>query len=327
MSLKRIISPCSLCPLGAVAVMLAASTPAAGQAEPEPAEDALDQTELIVPRASPTPSTVRALRAPEAEPPYPGLTGSLDWYRVHADETLRINEPKLLPEGHFLSRRHGVVRVTRTGHRVFVPDPAERLPGEGPMLLAPAQALDRLEAALADAEDTPIVLSGEVLVYHGLNYLIPTAFARASEIESAPEAEAEAASLDDDPEIEALIGEIERAAENLPRGIDERSALAPVSPQNLLAEGTYLSRRRGRLVRLGTGAWIIAFDGDIDTALDPALTIIPCRLLMQMERLPMNSGEGVEVVISGRITTYHGRNYILPTLYQRQPDDGLNPSQ
>jgi hypothetical protein len=291
-----------------------------------------------------------ALPAPaQSQPraPAPGLTGGADWEGE--------DRPRVLPEGVFLVGRQGRLIAGPRGYRVFVPNLAGRQPGEGPMLVAPNQTLARAVAAFGT--DTEIVVSGQVLLYHGRNYLLPSAIARASvatrpgpagqgtddagtpaPLPARPAPAPTAASAEDDPEVAALFEELsdERLAPRfMPPPPSETAAQAAPSEGQApaLTEGSTLSRRQGRLVRMAGGEWAVTFDNDPDSAAaaggaEEPLTVLPCRALMDLERRVMRAGgEGTPVLVSGRVYSYGARRYLLPTIVQFQPDLGLAPQQ
>lgn len=146
-----------------------------GDTRPAPADD-------------PIPATTET--APEA--PRPGLTRGIDWLPEPAEPV--TPERRVLPEPWFLPLRRGTVVAGPGGHRVFVPDQAERVPGEGAMLLLPNAVLERIVRLQEQPGVTPRVrLTGEVFLYRGRNYLLPTSvrFGAAPEAMPTPEAATE----------------------------------------------------------------------------------------------------------------------------------------
>ena len=212
------------------------------------------------------------------------------------------------------------------------------------MLVLPCATLERLERAMAlDPTLERVTFTGQVTVYDGRNYLLASRYARlgaASEPEiedAAPEGgdepgERAPPALRDDPEVRELI----EALEARPRGVmgEERGAGAPAGALDAAgttrapAEGTAMVRRRGRLVRDGAGGWTLRFDNGPETgAGDEPLGVLPCMLLMEMERRVMREGDDLDMLVSGRIYSYRGRGYVLPTLMQLVPRGGINPLQ
>ncbi|MFI4897901.1 MAG: hypothetical protein ACIARR_08755 [Phycisphaerales bacterium JB059] len=286
---------------------------------------------------------VTPIREGGVSPTRPGLTGAEPWLE-RLDPGSRDRTRRLLAEGTFLSKRQGRVVRGPGGRLIFVPDLAERRPGETAMLLAPCRTLQRLERAVRDepARDR-FTLTGEILVYHDRNLLLPTAFAR---IETATIKPGEDVSggvgeaspaLQNDPDVASLIEALStgdrgaRALSTMARdekATEEESGEQARTGQTIRQEGGSIIRRRGRLVRTTTGAWELTFDNGVGNAGgDQPLTVLPCRLLMSMERRAEIRGENLDLIVSGRVFGYGNRGYILPTLYQVVPRDGINPLQ
>jgi hypothetical protein len=112
----------------------------------------------------------------EAKPPaaaIPGLT----------PETFTVAPGRYFPEGTFLVRRTGTVRMLRTGEAVFIPDmpsPRDaRRRGERPMILLPSQTLAALQSSIATSanpQETRVEVSGQLFVYRERQQLLPTIF-------------------------------------------------------------------------------------------------------------------------------------------------------
>jgi hypothetical protein len=96
----------------------------------------------------------------------------------------------------------------------------------------------------------------------------------------------------------------------------------PQRKKPLRREGEYLIDRRGRLTRglsglIGGEAQNVMFafeaDGNDPEAGDPPMMLMPCKLLEAMEDLIAERGDAVVFKVSGRVHTYRGANYLLPT--------------
>jgi hypothetical protein len=57
--------------------------------------------------------------------------------------------------------------------------------------------------------------------------------------------------------------------------------------------------------------WLFTFEADGGSLLEPPLTLHPCRLLEIMENAVERSSESLRFRISGQISQYQGRNYLL----------------
>ncbi|GJM19935.1 MAG: hypothetical protein DHS20C14_21480 [Phycisphaeraceae bacterium] len=333
------------------------AAPAWAQVIDDPTE--LEDAERDMPRQRPASEPVSPTVEPGVDVPAPGLTGGHAWPdETQGDTGVRATR---LPEGATLIKRPGRVLTMPTGHRVFVVDPAERRAGEGAMLIFPCRQLARLDASIDGASSASVVLSGFVYEYAGRNYVLPTAFSRDAyqrpavdpvpdqaapgEDGAAPaerETASDAPSEFDDPDIAALLTELDDSpairavAPPTPRRVETPDGSVAISTgtDGFVADGTPITRRRARLVRGGGGAWAFRFDNDFDSAsaagegaLDHPLTVMPCRLLETLEKLAMTEGDGVELLVSGRVYTYGQRRYILPTIFQRPLKLGIDPMQ
>lgn len=96
-----------------------------------------------------------------------------------------------------------------------------------------------------------------------------------------------------------------------------------------LAEGTLFSMRRGRLVRSDRdgGKYVFAFDNDPNSKAPGAMPLLPCRLLELMERTASLRGEDLVFRVSGRVTVFDGRNYLMPITYQVGRSNDVTPLQ
>lgn len=103
--------------------------------------------------------------------------------------------------------------------------------------------------------------------------------------------------LPDPPKIDAATGK----------------TVAPNPPQpTLMREGSPILDRTGRLTRSADGqSSEFAFDSDGKNMQDPPLIILPNLTLMAMENLVTSQSKDVKFRISGTVTEYKGRNYIL----------------
>ena len=285
---------------------------------------------------------VRPIREGGVSPVRPGLGGSEAWLE-RLDPGSKTATRRLLAEGTFLSRRLGKVITGPGGRLIFVPDLSERRPGESAMLLAPCRTVQRLQRTLRDEPArNRFAITGEVLVYHDRNLLLPSAYARA-EGEAAPvqtpgsEGAQSPPVLQDDPDVASLIEALSsgdrgaRALSNMPQQDDrarDEDAARDGAGRRVSQEGGSIIRRRARLIRTSSGAWELTFDnGTQNAGGDEPLTVLPCRLLMAMEQRAEVRGEDLDMIVSGRVFGYMDRGYILPTLYQVVPRDGINPLQ
>jgi hypothetical protein len=282
----------------------------------------------------PNPATAPAAPTRAAQPAdtsaqagFPGLE--------QADVRLRVG--RLLPEGTFITRRAGRLVALPSGERALVFHPDEQGVTLRPMVLIPSLARQRMEQAVEDRE-LEFLVSGEVFVHHGLNYLLPTGFTLTAprQARPVPSPALPPQPAPPDPSVEELIRELERLRQRqepepgreLPPRVAEPALRA--SAAQLMPEGQILMRRRGRMIRLAGGEWAIAFDSgpDQEPVFDRPLVLTPSLNLQRMQGWAGRAGDATSLEISGRITQYRGRNYLIPTLFRVYPaTTALEPMQ
>ncbi len=90
---------------------------------------------------------------------------------------------------------------------------------------------------------------------------------------------------------------------------------APASTQPsqpLMREGSLVLDRVGRLTRSSDGRWWeFTLDSDGRAMTEPPMVLLPNRKLSQLEDLMLNSYRDLRLRVSGEVTEYRGRNYLL----------------
>ena len=112
---------------------------------------------------------------------------------------------------------------------------------------------------------------------------------------------------------------------DLPPAVDSTSGVAAVVPnattQRVVREGTLLLDRIGRLTQTADGkSFELTLEADGIPLADPPLILLPNRKLMQLEDLVKASYQDQMVRVSGEITEYRGRNYLLLQRWNVLPD-------
>ena len=111
-------------------------------------------------------------------------------------------------------------------------------------------------------------------------------------------------------------------------GGEAASNAAPPKP-----EGTLIVSRRGRVVRVAGRDLALAFDNDTSSAAKPSaamerpMTLLPCQATQKMEDLTAWKGDAIVLTVTGRVLTYDGRNYLLPTMFQLAHPGDVGPLQ
>jgi hypothetical protein len=323
------------------------------QSEPENQHQRIEIIKDTLPRVGTNETPIEPTEAGTSEPHETGLTEGQDWMQIVNNSIGAITKPSSLAEGSFILSRNGRLVPAPNDRLIFVPDPEQRLPGEGPVLLLPCAALERLENIWANQ---PVTVSGEILTYHGRNHLLISDFTLGlSDIIQAPvEATTEQstkpvepeAELDEDPDVLDILRELD-AENGTPSGttfndpIDDRfadtqrprpqSSQLQTAPPELapgIREGDLMIRRPARIDRAQDGSWMVIFDNDNKTAAHGIeLTLQPCSLLMTMENQALAFGDSARFVVSGRIYVHNARGYLLPTFYQRLRTSDIKPWQ
>lgn len=91
------------------------------------------------------------------------------------------------------------------------------------------------------------------------------------------------------------------------------SAVAPgATSTTVLREGTFLVDRTGRLTRgADAQSWEFTFESDGRAMKDPPVVILPNLKLMAMVDAVKNANRDLRFRITGMVTEYNGRNYVL----------------
>ncbi|MEX0654918.1 MAG: hypothetical protein WD534_15590 [Phycisphaeraceae bacterium] len=264
--------------------------------------------------------------------------------------------PRLRREGEFIVNRLGrVVRPEESSDWIFQPSPEsdadDNLP---PMVIQPSARLEMIETFMQEREDeSTFEVSGRVHSYRGVNYLLLTqARPQANEpdpldapdapdaAEDAGEATTDVDADDDDPVIADLMQSRQAAptpAAAQPSAPDAGPANAPnraapaavrgtapnVASMAVRDEGALIVQRRGRLTRSRDGAHVLfTFAADDRDSPEPPMIVQSCQLLRAMEDVVQQRGDQVVFVVSGQVQSYHGANYLLPTMMRIAPDRG-----
>ncbi len=98
-------------------------------------------------------------------------------------------------------------------------------------------------------------------------------------------------------------------------------AAKPLNPPALIREGTYIIDRLGRLTRTTDGQPQFTFEADAAAMKDPPMTILANLKLMVMENAVKQAQHDLRFRITGVVTEYNGKNYILLEKMVNVPDE------
>lgn len=142
--------------LGVSALLLIAGN-AAGLSAAQEAVKPVDPLPSSVPLSS-IPTVPDALKKPE----------------VTRQDPAALPSAKFMPEGTFVTDREGKLIVADSGDVILVPSPSSDLPL---MVVLPCQRLEQMLASrAANGPESSFLLSGQVFVYRGREFLLPTLF-------------------------------------------------------------------------------------------------------------------------------------------------------
>jgi hypothetical protein len=112
------------------------------------------------------------------------------------------------------------------------------------------------------------------------------------------------------PPAKPLPAPVGRDANDKTSGPGAVAPGAPVLP--LVREGTHIIEHTGRLNHTPDGTQaIFTFDSDGKTMKDAPMIILPNLKLMSMEGAALAASKDIRFRVSGTVTEYKGRNYIL----------------
>lgn len=102
-----------------------------------------------------------------------------------------------------------------------------------------------------------------------------------------------------------------------------KNAVAPKAPSVALKrEGDIISRRDGRVQRTADDqGWEFHFESDGKSLQDPPMLLLPNLRLTMIENSLHDSNRDLRFTVTGTITEYHGRNYLLVEKFTVVPDN------
>ena len=239
------------------------------------------------------------------------------------------DSPLLLPEGATVVDRIGTVRK---GDPLWLFTPTS---GERAMKVLPNT---NLEMMVRTTQGTPLPVefsvSGEVTVFQGENHML----VRSAKRSVAP---AVPAAVPDVADATVAGDTLPATAEDVLSALQKKApSHAPLVArdelseqssedggdrggvgQRLMPDGAPLVHRPGRLTRDGHW-WTFAFESDDPENPEPPMRILPNQSLELMLQALNLGKHGLVFVVSGEVTLFKGRNYLLPRVALRRMDSG-----
>jgi hypothetical protein len=216
---------------------------------------------------------------------------------------LEMSPEGLIREGQLIQGRTGRIRREEaSGATLVIPENPSGAAHLATMAAVPSRMLELMENAAGFSDpknslDLVFPIDAEVTQYRGKNYLFlekPATLVRLPASTTPATMPHTIAGVLPQPKIEPV-------APNAPE-------VKEVTPgfEDLVKE------RVGRLVKdIRTGAEIIVFDGDGKRMLDQPMGLIPCKFLEVMEDASEFGMKPVKFKVSGQITPYRGKNFLL----------------
>lgn len=203
-------------------------------------------------------------------------------------------------------------------------------------------------------------INGQVFAFHGRPYILlsvpPTqnaASAAAPKTDSptapapSPAPANPATALKETADVQSLINELE-SRRTTARALETAAAVAVPKTDGTPAQsvsdgaapadstkapiagsrpdGQHINGRQGRVVR--HDAWLIFTpDSGTRSPSDQPLVLLPSAQMERLEGLVYRYGDSAKYRISGKLVSYKGRTFLLPTLAQVMPPSDLSPGQ
>lgn len=245
-------------------------------------------------------------------------------------------DSRLYPEGYAIVEQSGV--LTRDGDWwAFEPDPANR--GDSPIRLLANQQLEVMKLTAHAAQgQAKFMVSGEMTVFENQNYLLihRAVLERSSPSETrTPNQPKPPAAAPEKKKPGSNEQSIERVIESIRllrppvESLAPQVLSSPTDPSNdgasfnpsVLPEGTVVVRRPGRIVRR-RNSWFFVFESDHSDYPEPPIVLHPNQTVELMIKTSEQGAKGLVFLVTGDVTLFQNRNYLLPRVAIRRIDSG-----
>lgn len=197
------------------------------------------------------------------------------------------------------------------------------------LVLLPCATLEDMLRAVRNAPGpVEFELTGRVFVYRGRNFLLPELAPAILQLSSPGNAKPTDGATEAKSVVDPGADADDVAVEDIERRLEERIGRVPTSAlpnapapdadqAPIVASGTRVVLRRGRLSRdPQAGSWRFVPEQTTGSG-DPSLELLPCALLERLEKDARQNDTPPIVLLSGSVTAFAGRSYMLPTTYRR----------
>ena len=232
---------------------------------------------------------------------------------------------KLLPEGTIIVERTGTITL-QDPWWVFSPV----ADGE-PTRVLPNLMLETM-VRMVRASKTPLlfVISGEMTVFEDANYLLIRSTSRSTEeAATSPRSDRDAEVLDEKPakvadddsatDVLSVLKNQRRRRPAVPdsgegdhRSVEEHPDVVPG-----MLDGFALVDRPGRILRRGIW-WSLVLESNHSQQAERPLRLLPCSATELMVHTSSLHTGGVVFTVSGEVTSFFGKNYLLPRVVTRR---------
>lgn len=232
--------------------------------------------------------------------------------------------PRLLPEGLELRQVEGIARLNeKTKAWRFLPNTdltagKVTVPAGTELTILPSSALEKILSYAGSQKQVAVRIDAVVTQYQKNNFLYVF---DAAPLKTAPEPDAETNT--EKPAPKEMVNILRAAADPnessvIPPDILQRMKPAQKTDFSQMAktasaavqEDTMLVSRTGRFTRLGAAGEFV-LDGFGRNISERTFILLPCRTLEQIEHQHKQSLERRRYRVSGIITAFRGRNFLL----------------
>jgi len=183
-----------------------------------------------------------------------------------------------------------------------------------------------LEVLVRTATNAPspirFIVSGRTTVFHQRNYLLLQSVARDRRAAPAPPPKANAKPVATDADVADVLGALQKAQvgkDVLDTRPVEDAQHTGTRLRPLLPDGAAIISRPARVVKLGP-RYDLVFESDDPDNPEPPLTMLPNLDMERMLKAVADNNYGQVFRVSGDVTQFEGRNYILVRSAPRQAD-------